>query len=379
MGSTMKNLWLLGILVISLPGWSKDSSQTSISPSSSNIPVMESEMVAWETFVNINKKNEQGKLIWETWMSQACLNNPTDCPTQRLSHSELRAANHADDPKRTGGCSPMTTESTASASLKPFLPKNLSANPVFCEEVTINDVEQSYAEKHKLLTVEGQENYLKSGGIIDFPWGAIEVKADWVPASSFTDVTFNCSEPSESIYTEMIDGKCYGLVGMHISLKNNPNWLWATFEPQYSKTNPNRCNPKLYNACVDSWGSSPAKSTGEPTKPTPQLLALFQSAGKSLDPAFQNYRLTGVQTEFNQPLHSKGVLGSSFVEYNAQVPAHQASCITCHSYAERSTKTGNTPPGGAPSGYPSVGPRKPLSADYKSLDFSWFLGFGVPK
>jgi hypothetical protein len=120
-------------------------------------------------------------------------------------------------------------------------------------------------------------------------------------------------------------------------------------------------------------------STGGETKPTAALKELFASAGASLDPAFQNYRLTGVQTEFEEPLHSNGSLGSSFVEFNAQVEPHQASCITCHSYAQRSIETGETPPGSAPKGYPTTGIPRPLAADYKSLDFSWFLGFGVPK
>jgi len=370
MKSIRFNVFLFITILLSFPAWSQNSTTPTFSSSSI-------EELAWKFFVDLNRKNDKGQLIWESWKTQACINNPSDCP-KRLHKSQLRATNHNDNPKRTGGCSPMTTKKSAPPSLKPFLPKNLSNKPVFCEEVTINPAEQAYAESKKLLTIVGQMQYLQLGNTIDFPWSAIEVKADWVPASSFTNVNFDCKKRSKLIYTEKINGVCYGLAGIHLNSKLFPNWLWATFEPQYKATNPNRCNPKLYNACVDPWGSKPAKSTGKATKPTAALQALFKSAGNSLDPAFQNYRLTGVQTEFNQPIHSRGVLGSSFVEYNAQVPAQQASCITCHSYAERNIKTGKTPPGGAPKGFPATGPRPPLSREFKTLDFSWFLGFGVP-
>ena len=356
------------------------------------IPAGSAEETAWQLFVAINCKVANNQLTWETWKTQACLNNPADCNTRRLHDSKLRAANTklavSDQPRRTGGCSPMTTAATADKSLAPFVPKNLSNNPQFCEEVTINASEEAYAKNNGLLTTTGQVAFLQGGGKINFPTGAVEVKADWVAASSYKGVTFDCKSPNTTIYQEIIDGTCYALAGIHISSKLYPNWLWATFEPQDPRTNPNRCNPKLYNACIDPWGSRPSQSKGSNTKLTPALAALFKKAGVALDPSFKNYRLTGAQTDFNQPVASKGNLGSSFVEFNAGVDAHQASCITCHSYAQRTTiaipppngaPVGSTPPGSAPAGSANVGYPTPLPAAYKPLDFSWFLGFGVPK
>jgi hypothetical protein len=223
-------------------------------------------------------------------------------------------------------------------------------------------------------------NYLKTG-TIDFPTDAVEVKADWVPASSFTNATFDCAQPNGKIYMELIDGTCYALAGIHISSKLFPNWLWATFEPQYSITNPNRCNPGLYNSCTDTWGSNPATSTGSDTKATAALSTLFNTAGTALDSSFRNYRLSGTQTVFSQPTTSAGVLGSSFVEFNANVAVHEASCITCHNYAQRQptpAPSGSTPPGGPLADGVSVGTPTALPPAYKPLDFSWFLAFGVP-
>lgn len=343
------------------------------------------EELAWRLFVAINCKASSGRLTWETWKTQACLNNPDDCPGRRRLHGSVLAAANTqtltpDHPRRTQGCNPMLTATTKGVdpSLVKFLPNNLSAAPVFCEEVTINKAEEDFASKNGLLTSAGQDTFLQSGQTIDFPTGAVEVKADWVPASSFQGVSFDCKKPSPTIYLEEIEGTCYALAGMHISSKLYPNWLWATFEPQDPRTNPNRCQPGLYNACNDPWGSSPASSTGAATRPTPALSALFGGAGAALDPSFQNYRLTGVQTEFPEPTASKGVLGSSFVEFNANVAAGQASCITCHNSAMRDPSTGKTLTQGAPYGNQVGPPTPPPGAQWKSLDFSWFLGFGVP-
>ena len=354
-------------------------------------PAGSADETAWQLFIAINCKVKNQQLTWETWKTQACLNNPDDCKTNRLHDSVLRMANAnvltPDKPRRTGGCAPMTTAKTADKLLAPFVPANLSANPQFCEEVTINASEEDYANSKGLLTKSGQVKYLQSGGTISFPTGAVEVKADWVAATSYTGVTFDCDKPNTTIYQEKIGGACYALVGIHISSKLFPNWLWATFEPQDPRTNPNRCNPKLYSPCMDAWGSNPAQSEGSDTQATPALAELFDKAGAVLDPSFKNYRLTGTQTEYSQPVVSKGNLGNSFVEFNAQVDPQQASCITCHNYAQRTTvaikrpptPVGTTPPGSAPAGSASVGTPTPLPAAYKPLDFSWFLGFGVPK
>lgn len=358
-------------------------------------PASSLEETAWRLFVAANC-TDHGQLTWETWKTQACLDNPEDCPKVGRLHASVatllarKKLQGNKGPARTAGCEPMTTSETATGRFKallPFVPANLSKTPVFCEEVTINPAEYEYGHKNGLLTVEGQMAFL-STGTIAFPSDAIEIKADWVPAASFKDVTFDCSKPSADVYLEEIQGTCYALAGVHISSKLYPNWLWATFEPQFATTNPNRCKPELYGACNDSWGASPATSTGANTEATKALTALFDGAGEALSPSFRNYRLTGVQINFEDPTANKGQLGSSFVEFNAQVLPGQASCVTCHSYAQRTLKAGAgfkqgaTPPGGPFTkdgntvGTPSA---PPPDTDFKSLDFSWFLGFGVPQ
>jgi len=247
---------------------------------------------------------------------------------------------------------------------------------LFCEEVFANPDEASFINTHGMTTLAGQADFAK-GKNISMPWTSLEIKVDWVSTSSAT-----CTSPT--IYMEMIqfEGQkapaCFAMTGMHISSKVLPDWLWATFEPANTLTNPNRCNPNLYGNCFDPWGTNSAVPYG-PTNPaaqSPAAAALIKAAG--LPAVFNNYFLTGVQTQFVD----KGVatqLGNSFVEYWAGVLPAQASCITCHSYAIMNPAT--NPPTeigqGVPTG-PQIGPGATVAAGQVQQDFSWMLAFMQP-
>ncbi len=360
------------------------------------------EQTAWQIFVAINCASG-GKLTWETWIEQNCWYNPGSCDAapekKRFTHAVSLLATkgraHTAAPA-TGlpGCQAMTTATTQNLppGLLPFIPKNLSATPAFCEEVFVNASESDFVNSPpgaqpgvNLATRAGQATYIAATNKpLQFPGGAVEVKADWVAASSLNAASFfDCDQKKPNgIYVQKLDGVCYALVGMHITSKLYTNWLWATFEPQSSLTNPNRCNPALYSSCNDAWGSSPARSAGKPTALTKNVTSLMDQAG--LAAAFRNYRLVGVQTDYNQPLASKGLLGNSFVEFNAQVAPKQASCITCHAYA--AINVALNPPGagsggpigsGPATGKPKLPPAIP-GANWVPLDFSWMLGFMPP-
>jgi hypothetical protein len=167
-----------------------------------------------------------------------------------------------------------------------------------------------------------------------------------------------------------------------------PNWLWATFEPNSKVTNPNRCDSALYNSCFDTWGttSSQPYGKGETAQQSPQLHQAMAAA--HLNPAFNNYFLTGVQTHFVDHDGKPILLGNSFVEFNQGVPPGKSSCITCHKYAyfdgkqpAREAPEDNF--GRPPQGWPSVGYAcnqnqngncTPVVANSTAQDFSWMLG-----
>ncbi len=356
------------------------------------------EQTAWQLFV-ASSCLTNGHLTWETWTEQTCFAQPDSpgcsqtanlaaaAPVRHLHASHLARRLRRPAPRQNllgaapGGCSPMTTKANAPSSLKPFVPTNLSANAQFCEEVFADPSEASFvkapASGATLTNLAAQVSYAKSAAIT-FPTPAIEVKADWLPATSLNNA-FNCTTNQPTgVYVETIDGGCYALVGIHVSSKLLPNWLWATFEPQNTVTNPNRCNSDLYNSCNDPWGSNPAVSTGQSTEATAALKSLMTQAG--LPKQFLNYRLVAAQSDYVDANNKAIQLGNSFVEFNAGVLPHQASCITCHSSALVST-TGNENPNFSNfPGTPTIGTpgKPPLPAQgggtWISQDFSWMLG-----
>ncbi len=388
-------------VVLSLAAWaaltfagcSRGVKPPNLAPASSPLPCAEFptkpaatlEETAWQIFVAATCPNPVP--VFETWVEQNNLNLPPGeaAGKRHLHRSVLQAALAGGLPSN--DCGPMMTVPSAqqqAPSLVPFVPTNLANGAKFCEEVFANPAEVAYIREpvpgnssYSLLTLPGQAAYVKDVKPIEFPTKAIEIKADWLPASSLNPAAFDCKQASPDLHTETINGTCYALVGLHISSKLYPNWLWATFEPQFSASNPNRCKPSLYSSCNDPWGSSPAKSTGEKTGVTPALAKLMDEAGFPRASAFRNYRLVGVQTGFVHKDTAPILLGNSFTEFNAGVGAQQASCITCHSYARFDSS--KTPPQENPNfgpfpGEPPVGPSHPAKAPWQSQDFSWMLG-----
>jgi hypothetical protein len=104
---------------------------------------------------------------------------------------------------------------------------------------------------------------------------------------------------------------------MHLISKLLDKWIWATFEPQNSVTNPFRCKVL---GCSDPFGSKPAISNGNNTQLSAALKKLMDAA--NLAPEWYNYRLDAVQTEFYQPK----LLGNSIIEgENVGMDLKQAS------------------------------------------------------
>ncbi len=126
------------------------------------------------------------------------------------------------------------------ATLARFVPSNLAAAPTFCEEVFINRAELAYIQApvpgQTLTTLAAQNNYVTTGATINFPTDAVEVKADWIPASSLVAPSFDCVNPPAGLVTETIGGQCYALAwvyggsydGKPVPVTGNPNADTAT-------------------------------------------------------------------------------------------------------------------------------------------------------
>ncbi len=265
-------------------------------------------------------------------------------------------------------------------------PSNVVAGATVCEEVHINPAAQAYIVSGANPAYQyrpGQAFAATNKANIQFPWDAVEVKVDWIPASDFTQ-PFSCSAPPPGIHVETIDGTCYAMAGMHIESKLLPNWLWATFEPQSMLTNPLRCI--TFGPCNDPWGSNPAISNGANsanggpgngfTQQTAQLAELTTAAG--LAPEFANYRMDGAQVNFTDSSGNPTYLGNSIIEgENVGLTANQPSCITCHSVS--SIKTDGTD-GFCYFTHQSyyVGKQFTIQPNWIARDFVWSLGLAQP-
>ncbi|MBV9403986.1 MAG: hypothetical protein JO211_01480, partial [Acidobacteriaceae bacterium] len=306
--------------------------------------------LAWNLFLQAMAP-AKGSLTFETWTEQCDLSpNMVGCPSTASVAAVAKASGNGKvrmlhgspltpSKKMTGtDCAAMTT--TPIAGYPP--PSNLTPGATYCEEVFVSPTEASFVKKN-LTTLVSQQTYGNARNeTINFPGtgtndprldlDSLEVKVDWVPASSYNVPTFACPDPTNSLYTETINGTCYALAAVHISSKVMPNWLWATFEPNSNVTNPNRCDPKLYGTCFDPWGTTSSLPYGKGQ--TVQQSADLREAMASLHlhPAFKNYFLTGVQTQFVDNYGKPIQLGNSFVEFNQRVPPGKSSCITCHQY-----------------------------------------------
>lgn len=353
---------------------------------------------AWKLFVAADCTAAGNRLTWQTWTEQICFFGQPCQPgpqmmvqpsrLRMLSRAHLiglgvfKESNGCPDPPSfmTGAkgkpgdpCQPQPPDS----SLVPYLPKNLAVGAVFSEVVYVNPSEAAFV-KANAATLQKQANYSKTKPI-DFPKDALEVKADWIPATSLQP-SFTCNNPPADVYVQQVGNVCYALAGVHLSSKLLTNWLWATFEAPSLVTNPNRCKPALYSQCVDEWGVTPARVSQPAAKTTPtrKLADLFSGARGKFPALLEKYRLTGVQTGFVDGT-APTLLGNSFTEFNANVPAQKASCITCHNGAQVSTQAVASIQqfrGGFAlklTGTPQTFPAPTGGGSWKTEDFSWML------
>jgi hypothetical protein len=200
----------------------------------------------------------------------------------------------------------------------------------------------------------------------------VETKVDWL---QYPGACASYGSQLQGVYTEELtengNTSCYALAGIHFSSKLFPDWVWATFEPQNTFTNPQRC---VVLGCYDSFGSVPARTRPGSPKPTdlsPRVRKMMEEA--RLDPVFLNYRMDGVQTTFLNAAGRPTILANSIIEGdNVGMPMKQASCITCHSVSSiaKNGTDGITVLGklGNPVGAPPA-----LPTGFDRRDFAWSL------
>jgi hypothetical protein len=210
--------------------------------------------------------------------------------------------------------------------------------PCIAEQVQRNRPLFDYLVNNKLNTQAGLAAAYAKSFKVDVPPQAIAVKGDWIPLPNLLQWVPQLGDIAaikKLYYTVTINSIEYALVAMHVSSRQNPNWVWGTLEHEM---NPGRCDAI---GCFDSFGSQipavPPNRTAVNTQygPCPKTQPLKALMAKAnLSPVWEHYCLKSTEVDFTAADGTPYVLGNSVIEGvvgNGTTAA--SSCITCHAYA----------------------------------------------
>lgn len=318
--------------------------------------------LSWRTFAQTLAPMD-GKLTFECWATDAETYpaNPTATPPSWPVSCARPTANRFQVSRLTASHGPKLNLSTDQVPDACGPPGNAAAgnfptpfaSPMtncITEEVRRNPLSFNFIASNGLYWKTGLAAAFTKN--IQFPEGALELKADWVPVrtvvawlhanglSTVNGTPVNEAWVVANYYTtdSGVAGNRYAMLGLHISLKwpGFPDWVWATLEHQNS---PGRCDTM---GCYDKFGIAPASSESiAPHKianqqypactKTPDVEYVLTQA--KVPAVFRNYCLKATQTAATH--NNLAVLdGNSLTErINANVPIATASCLTCHAWA----------------------------------------------
>jgi hypothetical protein len=256
-----------------------------------------------------------------------------------------------------------------------------AGNPVPCivEQVSRNRTNYDDIVNSNMNTQAGRAAAYKAGKEFEMRRDSIAIKGDWVPLPTLLQWIpdlGNLDNIRKEYYTATSNRTEYALLSIHVASRQNPNWVWGTFE---HKRNPGRCD---YMGCFDTYGAQTAvvqpnrrafnTQYGSCAK-TPALKALMQRA--NLSPVWQNYCLKSTEVDFTAPDGTPYTLGNSVIEGivgDGTVAA--SSCISCHRYASfGSTGAPTTAAANILSFNPTGRPIPTVLTGSKTFAFNWGL------
>ena len=206
------------------------------------------------------------------------------------------------------------------------------------EEVRDNKDAFDYIIRNQLWFKEGVVDKVRDGEI-EFPSGAISIKAKWKIIAEDQKTLLRTGIAS---LIPQPQGKpaIVGLVALHIGSKIIPTWHWSTFE---QVDNPGYAD---YIGVHDRFGMRPtdiwpnrqtnqgySEVFGKPKDTVGVLTDEVKSLMKQhkLSPALSTYyRLKGAQVDFTDRTGRPTIVGNSITEAGF---VSTSSCITCHARA----------------------------------------------
>ncbi|WP_164002846.1 hypothetical protein [Pyxidicoccus caerfyrddinensis] len=323
-------------------------------------------------------------VVFETWASDADVFSytphwpgPNEPKKFQRSVLERTAAGSASGPID------VTCATPGNAAVGGF-PTHGTPTPCIAEEVKRNRPQFDYIVNNNLNTQAGlRAAYAKSFQVV-MPTEAISVKGDWVPVQTLLQwlpSLGSIANIQKLYYTNTSGGVEYALVSLHVSSRQNTNWVWGTFEHQM---NPGRCDDL---GCYDTFGATnpavPPNRTAVNTQygaceKTPQLAAVMAQAG--LSAVWNNYCLKSTMVDYTAPDGTPYALGNSVIERivgNGTVAA--SSCIACHVYASFGSAGATLPAAQAMLPYNPTGKPIPAVLDGSlQFDFMWGVLLAPP-
>lgn len=256
-------------------------------------------------------------------------------------------------------------------------PTSGTPTPCIAEEVKRNKPQFDYIVNNGLNTQAGLAAAYAKSFKVAMPTAAISVKGDWVPVQTLLQwiPSLGSLDNIEKLYyTNTSDGVQYALVSLHVSSRQNTNWVWGTFE--HHKT-PGRCDDI---GCFDTFGARiPSvkpnkKQVNTQYGPCPKTAALkAMMARAKLSPVWDNYCLKTTMVDYAAADGTPYALGNAVIERivgNGTVAA--SSCISCHAYASFSANGKPTAAATAMLPYNPMGKPIPAVLDGSlQFDFMW--------
>lgn len=318
-----------------------------VEPQDSVAALLDADRYAWRLFVALNwpadiaKREadptrtfgEHAVTVWESWKLTSGVNDEV-----------FLAGGINPGPWLPGGTTPPRKlhefESLPFQQLRAQIVRGRAARALFDPEVSttsnenhMNKAAYDFVVENELYNVEGQELFFEkaeklfldasaAGRVVDFaeyrvdfPPAAKEVKAQWRLITEADKDRYHWAE-FENLGG---DKQVFGLTALHITTKDLPNWLWATFE--------HVDNPNFEGA--EHW-ILPSRDSAAGVEGYPAGLGIEGTR-------WQHYRLRGTQTEFVNAAGEATLLANSQIEQGFQT---SSSCITCHARAAIGSNVG---------------------------------------
>ena len=338
-----------------------------------------SDQFSWSLFtyfVSPAPNTSPSKVLFETWATDGDIYTipphwPDANQVKKFDRRKVDNLGNSHQPTISVPCNPPPNAAVGG------FPTTGTPTPCIAEMVSRNRPEYDYIVSNGLNTQSGLAKAYASGLVVTFPTTSIAVKTDWVPAKTILQwiPQLTSIEAVRSYYyTAFSDGTEYALVSLHVASKQNPEWVWGSFEHQF---NPGRCDTM---GCYDSFGAQqpvvppnkevPNTQYGSCLK-TQQLALMMVKAG--LASVWQNYCLKSSMVDFVAKDGTPWILGNSVIERiqeNGSISTQ--SCISCHSYASFGSNGETTSSASAMLAFQPVGKTMagPLKGS-KLYDFMW--------